>query len=101
MNLDCGKQLSVKFPRPKEILELSYWNTSEDMVRKAHDDWAEGYDQVSKILISPIETIYLRKFATRTELQILVCPAVPVRTSTLTVWFLEVSKQTNKQKTKW
>ncbi|XP_078365733.1 methyltransferase-like protein 27 [Oculina patagonica] len=45
MNLDCGKGLSAKCPRPKEILDLSYWNTSDDMVRKAHDIWSETYEQ--------------------------------------------------------
>ena len=46
MNSDCGKGLSAKCPRPQEILDLSYWNTSDDMVRKAHDIWSETYEQV-------------------------------------------------------
>ena len=48
MNFDRGRGLSAKCPRPKEILDLSYWNTSDDLVRKAHDIWSETYEQVRR-----------------------------------------------------
>ena len=46
MNFDCGKGLSTDCPRPKEISDLSYWNTSDDKVKIAHDIWSETYEQV-------------------------------------------------------
>ena len=38
----------VKFPRPKEILDLSYYNTTEEKVKQAHDNWSATYEQVCK-----------------------------------------------------
>ena len=46
MSFDESKGVSAKHPRPQEILDLSYWNTSEDMVRNAHEIWSETYEQV-------------------------------------------------------
>ena len=38
--------LDAKCPRPQEILDLSYSNTSDELVKKAHDIWSVTYEQV-------------------------------------------------------
>ena len=38
--------LDVKCPRPQEIVDLSYSNTSDELVKKAHDIWSVTYEQV-------------------------------------------------------
>ena len=43
-----GKGFCESFPRPKEIYDLSFWNTSDEMVKKAHDIWSVTYEQVGQ-----------------------------------------------------
>ena len=43
-----GKGFCESFPRPKEIYDLSFWNTSDEMVKKAHDIWSATYEQVGQ-----------------------------------------------------
>ena len=45
--MEYGKGPHAKCPRPKEILDLSFLNTSDEMVKKAHDNWALNYEQAS------------------------------------------------------
>ena len=42
----CSEPVNAECPRPQEILDLSYWNTSDDLVREAHDIWSTTYEQV-------------------------------------------------------
>ena len=49
--MEYGKGPHAKCPRPKEILDLSFSNTSDEMVKKAHDNWALNYEQVSIVRI--------------------------------------------------
>lgn len=51
IEMACGKELNRKYPRPQEIIDLSYWNTSEEMVKTAHNNWAVNYEQVSTLWI--------------------------------------------------
>ena len=46
LDLESRKGLSAKCPRPQEILNLSYTNTSDELVKKAHDIWSETYEKV-------------------------------------------------------
>ena len=43
-----GKGFCESFPKPKEIYDLSFWNTSDEMVKKAHDIWSATYEQVGQ-----------------------------------------------------
>ena len=36
------------YPQPKEVVELSWWNTNEERVKHANKIWSATYDQVGK-----------------------------------------------------